>query len=67
MNLNETRTIHVDFEITRRDLFRVNLDLAKWRLFAGLLLAAIPIVGLSYFFILIGEGKILLQLTLSFI
>lgn len=67
MNLNETTTIHVDFEINRRDLFRVNLDLAKWRLFAGLLLAAIPIVGLTYFFILIGEGKILLQLSPLFI
>jgi hypothetical protein len=63
MNPNDITPIHVDFEINRRDLFRVNLDLAKWRLLAGLLVAAIPIVGLSYFFILIDEGDMLLQLS----
>lgn len=31
MNINDITTIHVDFEINRRDFFRVNLDLAKWR------------------------------------
>lgn len=67
MNLNDTTTIHVDFEINRRDLFRVNLDLAKWRLIAGLLVAAIPIVVLSYLFMLIDEGKLLLQLSPLFI
>lgn len=67
MNPNNATTIHVDFEVNRRDLFRVNLDLAKWRIMIGLVVAAIPIVGLSYFFILIDEGKILLQLSPLFI
>jgi hypothetical protein len=34
MNSNDVTAIHVDFEINRRDLFRANLDLAKWRLIA---------------------------------
>jgi len=67
MNPREITTIHVDYEINRRDLFEVNLDLAKWRLVVGLLVAAIPIAGLSYLFILIDEGKTLLQLSPLFI
>jgi hypothetical protein len=67
MNLNDVTTIHVDFEINRRDLFRVNLDLAKWRLVTALLVAAIPIVGLSYLFIVIDEGRLFLQLSPLFI
>ena len=63
MNSNDNKSVYVDFEITRSDLFRVNLDLVKWRLIAGLLVAAIPIAGLSYFFLLIDEGKMLLQLS----
>jgi YcxB-like protein len=63
MNLNEIKTIHVDFEVNRRDLFRVNLDMAKGRLITALLVAAIPIVGLSYLFLLIDEGAMLLQLS----
>ena len=66
MNPQDITTIHVDYEINR-DLFRVNLDLAKWRLITGLLVAAIPIAGLSYLFILIDEGNMLLQLSPLFI
>lgn len=67
MNVNDISTVHLDFEINRRDLFRVNLDLAKWRIVIGLFVAAIPIVGLSYLFILIDEKQTLLQLSPLFI
>ncbi|HWN10850.1 MAG TPA: YcxB family protein [Pyrinomonadaceae bacterium] len=67
MSANDTTSIQVDFEVNRRDLFRMNLDLAKWRILLGLAVAAIPIVGLSYFFVLIDEKKILLQLSPLFI
>ena len=67
MNTNNISPIHFDFEINQRDLFRMNLDLAKWRIVTGLVVAAIPIVGLSYFFVLIDEKKILLQLSPLFI
>jgi len=67
MNPNHTTTVYVDFEINRRVMFRVNVELAKWRILIGLLVAAVPIVGLSYFFILIDEGKIFLQLSPLFV
>jgi hypothetical protein len=63
MDHNNSAIIYVDFEINRRDLFRVNLDMAKWRLIVGFLVAAIPIAGISYFFIVIDAGDILLELS----
>jgi hypothetical protein len=54
---NETKAIHVDYEINRRDLFRVSLELEKWRLIVGLLVCVILIAGAIYFFLLIDEGK----------
>lgn len=61
------QTVQVDFEIDRRDLFKANLDLAKWRILIGIVVAVILAVGLTYFFILIDEKKILLQLSPLFI
>ncbi|HEY0431207.1 MAG TPA: YcxB family protein [Pyrinomonadaceae bacterium] len=63
MQTNSATTIHVDYEINRRDLFRVNLDLDKWRLVIGLVVSAIPVVAGAYFFMLIDEKKMLLQLS----
>jgi len=63
MNSNDVTAIHVDFEIDRRDLFRANLDLAKWRLIAMFFVMTILIVATSYLFLLINEGTILLQLS----
>jgi hypothetical protein len=63
MSPKDTTSVHVDFELTHGELFRVNLDLVKWRLIVGILVAAILIVGLSSFFILIDEVRILLQLS----
>jgi hypothetical protein len=67
MNASESTAIYVDFEIDRRDLFRVNLDLAKWRLVIGLLVVAVPILGLGYLFIIIDEEQTFLQLSPLFI
>jgi len=63
MNSNDVTAIHVDFEINRRDLFRASLDLAKWRLIASFFVITILVVPLSYLFLFINEGKILLQLS----
>src|SRR6185295_16064095 len=63
MQTNAATTIHVDYEINRRDLFRVNLDLDKWRLLIGLIVSALPVIAGAYFFMLIDEKEILLQLS----
>ena len=63
----EATAIQVDFEVNRRELFRMNLDLAKWRLLLGLGIALVPIVGLSYFLILIDRKELLLQLSPLFL
>ena len=60
-------TVHVIFNVTHRDLFRMNFDLSKWRVLLGFVLALLPIVGLGYFFLLIDEKKILLQLSPLFL
>ncbi len=67
METKAATTIHVDYQINRRDLFRANLDLDKWRLVIGLIVSAIPVVAATYFFMLIDETKILLQLSPLFI
>ncbi len=41
MSSKNDTAIQVDFEVNRRDVFRTNLDLAKWRLLLGLAVAAI--------------------------
>ena len=60
-------SVHVDFEINCRDCFRVNLALAKWRIIIGLAVACVPIVVLGYFFLLIDEAKLFLQLSPLFV
>lgn len=67
MTSNDLSTIRIEFEVKHHEIFRMNLDLAKWRILLGLALAAVPIVSLTYFFVLIGETKILLQLSPLFI
>lgn len=63
MNSRDDRVIHVDFEMQRRDLFRVNLSLAKWRLIAGILVTSTLMGGLVWFFWLIGDQGVLLELA----
>jgi hypothetical protein len=63
MQAASTTTIHVDYEINRRDLFRVNLALDKWRLVIGLIVSALPVIAGAYFFMLIDETEMLIQLS----
>ncbi len=62
-----TMMIHVDFTITQRDLFRVNLELAKFRLAGACAVLALVVGSLIWFFWLIDDLHILLQLSPLFI
>ncbi len=59
--------IHVDFSITQRDLFRVNLEMAKVRLSLGCALALLIMGGLTWFFWFIDELQFIFQLSALFI
>jgi hypothetical protein len=67
MTTDDKDIVHVDFEIDRRDLFRANMELAKWRFLIGVSLVSTLVLTLGYFFIIIGEQKILLQTSPLFI
>lgn len=67
MTANDNATVLVDFEIDRRDLFRANMGLAKWRLLIGVIVVLTLFLPLAYFFIMIGEQTILLQTSPLFI
>ena len=60
-------SIYADFEIERKDLFRVSMYVAKRRLIIGLTVIASLIAGFYYFFFYIGEREILLQLSPLFV
>jgi len=55
--------IHVDFTMTHRDLFRASLELAKVRLIIGGAIVLLFIVLLVWFFWLIDQSLILLQVS----
>lgn len=57
------RTIHIDTTIELNDYFRAHFDAAKTPLIIACMIVAALIGGLTYFFILIGEQKILWQLS----
>jgi len=59
----QDRTIQVDATIELQDYFHAYIDASKTKLIIACLLVASLIAGLTYFFILIGEQKILLQLS----
>jgi len=61
------RMILVDFAIESRDLFRANLEISKIRLAIGIGIVAILVIGLSWFFVVIGEQEILWQTAPLFI
>jgi hypothetical protein len=63
MTANHDEVVQANFEIDPRDVFRVNLRLAKLRLLIGALTVLLVIGSLSYFFFLIGDRKVLLQLS----
>src|SRR6266576_2385982 len=67
MTPEDDATVLVNFEIDRSDLFRVNMELAKWRFLVGVILIAVLACSVVYFFFLIGEREILLQTSPLFI
>ena len=63
MNDNKDRILHVDASIALSDYFHAYLDVVKIKVIVACLIVAAVIVSLGYFFILIGEQTILLQLS----
>jgi hypothetical protein len=57
------RILQVDATIDLKDYFHAYFDAAKTRLIIACLIVGAVIAGFTYFFILIGEQKILLQLS----
>ena len=56
-------TVHVDATTELKDYFYAYFDVAKKKLIVACLIVAIVIATFTYFFILIGEQKILWQLS----
>jgi len=59
----QERTLQVDATIDLKDYFHVYFDAMKTKLIVACVIVAALIGGFTYFFILIGEQKILLQLS----
>ena len=60
-------SIHIDFPIDTRELFRASTDLAKLCLLLGLGFSLMPVAGLLVLFLIISEKKILFQTSPLFI
>lgn len=60
---SDNRILQVDATIDLKDYFHVYFDTAKTQLIIACLIVLAVIVGFTYFFILIGEEKILWQLS----
>lgn len=59
----QTRVLQVDATIELKDYFHAYFDQAKAKLIIACLIVASVVAGFTYFFILIGEQKILGQLS----
>lgn len=57
------RIIHVDVRLELKDYFHAYFDLAKTKLIIAVLILTAVIAAFTYFFILIGEQKILWQIS----
>ena len=57
------RIVQVDATIELKDYFHAYVDAAKTKLIIACLIVVVVIAGFTYFFILIGEQKILWQLS----
>ncbi len=57
------RTLQIDTTVELKDYFQAYFDAAKTQLIIACLIVAALIAGFVYFFVLIGEQKILLQLS----
>ena len=55
------RTLQIDTTVELKDYFQAAFDSAKTKLIIACLIVAAMIAGFMYFFILIGEQKILWQ------
>ncbi len=60
---SKDKIVQVDATIELKDYFHAYLDAAKTKLIIASLIVAIVIAAFTYFFILIGEQKILWQLS----
>jgi hypothetical protein len=56
---NKDRTLQIDTTIELKDYFQASFDSAKTKLIIACLIVAAMIAGFVYFFILVGEEKIL--------
>ena len=61
--MTKTEPIQVDTTIELKDYFQAYFDTAKTKLIIACLIVASVIAGFTYFYILIGEEKILLQFS----
>lgn len=61
--MTKTAPVQVDATIELKDYFHAYFDTAKTKLIIACLIVGAMIAGFTYFFILIGEQKILLQLS----
>jgi hypothetical protein len=61
------RTVHLDVDLEMRDLFKASLDMAKARLIVAVLIFAALCAGVAYFFWLIGEETIGLEVSPLFV
>ena len=63
MQETKDRILQVDARIELNDYFHAYFDAAKTQLIIACMIVVLAIAGLTYFFILIDEKKILLQLS----
>jgi hypothetical protein len=63
MTESRDRIVQIDATIELKDYFHAYFDAAKTKLIIACLIVALVIAAFTYFFILIGEQKILLQLS----
>jgi hypothetical protein len=59
--------VYIDFSLERGDLFKASLQIMKRRLLIGVGIVVVVVAGLIYFFALIDELGLLLQLSPMFI
>lgn len=62
-----TSPVHINFSLERGDLFTASLQILKHRLMIGIGIVVLAVAGLIYFFAIIDELGMLLQLSPLFI
>ncbi len=67
MTDSQPRTLQIDTTVELKDYFLVYFDSAKIQLIIGLAVILLLFGAIAYFFVLIGEQKILLQLVPLFL